>query len=286
MENKLVTVTVLAAVAVIMIGALLMPIITDYDNDVKVVKNNTTSRLAALIGDEDHTITYTASTKALTIDGTDMTPTTNRGVLYTDLFNILYQINETNPIEFYNSDTKSRVVVSTDCTITITGKTVNVAYGTYDHDFDCSWLYMMDNNGTFGMFNLYNLNTTLYINSLNDLHGSNVLVTTNDWFSYVGDKVTLISGTDLTATVTTTPVSGTEDIVAISVGGNGTGYSFDVDNSGTPYTVHPWIVIAPIEVTGYSETNNAVIPLLYTLPVLLIMAIIIGVLALVFRSKF
>lgn len=283
--SKLVGIVVLAAVSVILIGSVLMPVITDYDDDVKVVKNNTTSRLAALIGEDDHVITYTASTKALTIDGNDVTPTINRGVLYTDLFNILYQTIETNPLEFYNSDTKSRVVVTNDFTATVEGKNVNIKYGTYEHDFECSWLYMMDDNGTYGMFNLYNVNTTIYVNSINDLYGSNVLVTTSDWFSYVGDKVSLVSGTETTATVTTTEVTGTKDIVAINVGGNGTGYAFEVDNSGTPYTVHPWIVIAPIEVTGYSETNNAVVPLLYALPVLLIVAIIVGVLALVYRSR-
>lgn len=284
--KKMITTVVLAAVAIILVGSFLMPIITDYDDDVKIVKNNTTTRLASAI-DGEHTMTYDATTKAVVLDGETVTPSFNRGLLFTDLFNLLYQIGSPTVVQLYSSTNLSTtfITIEDNLTVTINGHNINVAYGTESLDFECEWGYILDADGEFAMFQLWNNKQTIYVNSVDQICGANILVTTHDWFSYTGADVSLLSGTDLTADVTTGTVAGTDDIVSIEIGANGTGYMFDVDNNGTPYTVHPWIAIVPLEVTGYSDTNKSILPIMYSIPAMVILGILVSAAAIFLRSR-
>lgn len=285
MNNKLVPGIIMAAIAIILAGSLLVPIIQDYDDNAKVIKNNTTTNLAAVVG-EDHEIVFDYDTGALTIDDADKTPTAQLGVIVSDQMNIIY--NTTPNLQLFSSQHPTGVVsITSDATITIEDKKITITYATDTvEEYTCEWIYLYDANGDYGIYRLYNQSKTVYLNDLNQMHGSNILTTTSDWFAFTGKDVTLASSTEtVTADVTTGEVTGTKDILSISIGGNGTGYSFDVDNSGTDYTVHPWIYVVPNEVTGYSEVDNTIVPLMHALPILVIVAILVGTLAIFIRAK-
>lgn len=266
MKSKLIPAVVITAVAIILVGSLLAPIIQDYDDDVKVVKNNVTNNLASVVG-EDHTITYTSSTGALAIDGESITLTGQTGILCSNQMNIIY--NTAPNLQLFSSQHTSGVVaISSDTTIEILGNKITITYATDTvEEYACDWIYIYDADGDYGIYRLYNQNKTVYLNDPNQMRGSNILTTTSDWFSFIGNDVKLAVGeSPIVADVTTGEVSGTKDIVSVNIGGSGTGYTFDVDNSGTPYTVHPWIYVVPNEVVGYSEVNNQIIPLMYASP--------------------
>lgn len=285
MGLKIVPAIVITAVAVILVGALLMPVIQDYDDDVKVVKNNVTNNLASVVG-EDHTITYTHSTGALSIDGEAVALTSQTGIICSNQMNIIY--NTAPNLQLFSSQHTTGVVsITSDATIVIEGNKITITYSTDTvEEYSCDWIYLYDVDGDYGIYRLYNQNKTVYLNDLNQMYGSNILTTTNDWFSFVGKDVKLAVGeSPIIADVTTGSVAGTNKIISVNIGSSGTGYQFDVDNSGEPYTVHPWIYVVPNEVVGYSDMNNQIVPLMYALPVLIIVAILVGVLMVVLRSR-
>lgn len=285
MKNNLLTLVITLTIGIIFVGSLLAPVIQDYENDVKVVKNNTTTNLAAVVG-EDHTIEFTYSTGALEIDGEAITAPAQLGVLVSDQINLIY--NNTPNLQLFSSQhTTGIVTITSDTTVTIEGNTITITYGTdTEEEYTCEWIYLYDANGDYGIFRLYNANTTVYLNNINQLHGSNILVTTYDWFSFVGTDVTLaVADEDPVVDIVTGTVTGTNDIFSINIGGTGTGFSFDVDNSGTDYTVKPWIYVVPIEVSGYSDMNKELLPLMSALPILVIVALIAGAAAAIFNGR-
>lgn len=253
-------------IGVIMVVTAIIPLTNDYTDSTKELYNNAATSMA-IVGDGEHTIIADAANMTLTIDGIEYTPTENRAVLMSDEINVLFQ-KTSNQIQIYSSKYSAglRTVTGT-ATITITDKSISFVDSTMNDTYDCEWIYIFDQDGKYGMITLYNQAKTYYVNSINDVRGANILSATADWFSYEGADVKLESGSTVSnVSYTLTPVSGYTDLYQITLGSNGN-YSFEVDNSGTPYTVHPWVVVLPLEITAHkpgSEYNGlvSIIPLM------------------------
>lgn len=270
-------------VAVLISVCVLIPVIDTYTQDSKVVYNNPSATVSQVV-DGEHTIFIDGTDMSVKIDDVATTIASNNALIMSDALNLLYQKSDSQVQLYSNQHLYTYQVLTGDVEITITADEIEIEYGDDDRiteTYDTVWTYIYDPNGTYGLYRMYNQQKTLYVNSIDDIRGSNILVTTHDWFSYVGEDVTLLSGTETTATYTLTPVSGMKDLYTISVGGTGTGYSFEVDNSGTPYTVHPWMAVAPLQVTAYSDMDSTIVPLLNIIPLLVIIGIVLGVVGMI-----
>ena len=275
-------------IGIILTTAAVIPLVNSYVDDTTDVYNNTNSTVSKLIGDSDYTITIDGTTYALEINDVDVTPTAQIGLVFTDLFNIVYNTSSGSQL-FSSSDIAHTPITMTgDVTIEISGSDVTITYGTStpqtEVTFEIEWGYIYDLTGDYGMYRLYNTSKTIYVNSIDDICGANVLGTTSDWFIYEGANVrTLVSEESTTATYTLTEVSGYNDLYTLSVGSNGS-YAFVVDNNGSDYTVHPWIVIAPLEVTGHkpgSEYNS----LIAILPMMAFIMLVVAAAAMIYSKK-
>lgn len=278
--NSMIMAIIGITVAIVVFSSVLVPIVGDYSNESKVVYNNPTTQVSKVV-DGEHTITIDGTTLAVEIDDVDVTPTGNTALVMSSGYNLLYQKSDSQ-IQLYNYTTLNTgfLVLNGDVEMTLSETSASIEYGAVDSrttlELETEWAYIYDTNGEYGLYRSYNQNKTLYVNSIDDIRGSNILLTTHDWFSYVGEDVELLSGDSIKADYTLTPVSGMKDLYTISVGGTGTGYTFDVDNEGTPYTVHPWIIVAPIKVTAVSDVNAPVIPLVEIIPILVILGILLS----------
>lgn len=247
-----------------MVTTAVIPLAEDYTDSTRELYNNTANSMA-IVGEGNHTIVANSTDMTLSIDGVSIVLTGSIAILMADQLNILYQNNQ---IQLFSSDYVSGFrVLAGEITITITDNVVSVVDTNIDTSYECEWIYLYDKDGKYGMVTAYNLSRTYYVNSIDDIRGSNLLVTTSDWFSYVGADVKLKSGGEVTnVQYTLDPVSGFTDLYTITVGSTGT-YAFDVDNSGNAYTVHPWIIVVPLEVTAHKPSSSfvglvSVIPLM------------------------
>lgn len=278
-KGKLIPMVVMAAVAVIMVGSVLVPIVNDSTNDYRVT--NGFGNLVSLDENKSDTINCVVDDSGIDVNGKKWT----RG-------DITY--NWTCPIVADSlviktlitgsaASTQFACIVEGVSTIVSTGinvlsleasggnATITIEYtDTSTPDLSITvpynWIAYFDNNGDHVVQTLPwtgTFNYLAYYNDLNDLRGADYK--SGAFYSYVGDKVTY-GTTEYTATATTASV---DDVVNVSY----------MDNDGANFTfnsIYIGVIIAPLTVYGTTETMDQYVPLFGAIVVMVILSIVIA----------
>lgn len=269
--NKTIMMIISVTIGIIVTGAVLVPVINSSMDRSRTIVNNSATNLASVI-DEDTVIS---------IDGrdilvNDVPAVITAGLLMsTDSFNIIVA---TENIELTYKGSSSVYFVKT-CDIEIVDNVANIVFTTDSAadpstlTFNLKWGFVLDPDGQYGMIRVYNTARNLTISNLSNVYGSNRLITTDSWFAFNGNNVELLDGTKIKADVIQNEVNGLSGAYTINVGSNGDGFTFTIDNNGSPYVVHPWIFIVPNEVVAY-KSELVSMSMLTIIPIFVLIALI------------
>ena len=276
---------IMAAVAVILLGSLLMPVIDGYSDDTKIVKNNG-GAMSQILGPADIVVTYDPSTKHVTKNGEDLGAVTGTyPIVMTDKF-IVVGTNGSNGSNIIVSGTDGKANNIADLiTVSIVSGSTTITYGETTRTFDqFTWGFVTDPNGEYGSISKNTGSQAIYYNKIDQIYGSNWLDTTSEWFSFKGLDV-LVSGSAVTANYVEHTTDAADIFYTTFGGGNDAEYSFTVDNDGTDYTVHPRFFIVPKTVEGHTEDQLQLLSMMYVIPLFIIVAMIIAAVA-IFRDRY
>ena len=278
MNNKLIPIVITLVVGIILAGSVLMPVLNDAKKtigDEVTYTNGTIGTYRLAETDEDLTITMTKGSGTWTIDiNGDSFQTTNDGnlnLLYSDAIVITKNnsgdgltINY-NGVASTNSTTKE--IIFSDGTVKF-DEVVNDTHTTY-YEGAYSWVYLPD---TTGIYVNHTGTEAFYVKSIDDvIMGGAYISGENDcqYSFHDGELKTTWEG-ETSITYDMELVDGTTDIykvsnVLIHIG----------DESFTPYRY-----LTPASVTGH-EASGASYSLLGAIPVMVIVALIMGAVAMI-----
>lgn len=262
-------------VGLIVLVTALVPIIDVSTDDYRELYNNSSANLSSVLMDD---MDIQIEDDKVTVNGDDIALSSPTGLrIVTDSFHV---IETGSNLEFAYKGNNNLTLVST-ITIAVNDSVASVTYtdtssNSGNLSFPIEWGFVIDPNGDYGLLRYYDLNRTIYIKDINELYGSNRLVTTNSWFSFHGADVTIGDSTKVVADYALQDINGYEGAYRINIGQTGTGYTFTIDNNGEPYVIHPWIYVAPNEVVAYKTGTSIVIPMLFVLPIFVAIGLIVG----------
>lgn len=275
MNNKLLSVAIMATLTVILLGSVLVPIIEDYENENVHTYTNSGVRASLMDVQDAHTITISSGT--LTIDGTTTSVPNYQIALASDKFNA----------RFFTDG------FSINCTqgsfgalnIAIDDGKFSGTIGTKTYtDEPLSYLAVPDADGEFVMLYADTYDRSIYLNDpAKQFYSANWITTTSQWFSYYQGTLTVAGAENDTMSFNGTQVDADTEVYKYTNAGD---ITFVVDNSGTDYTVHPFVCVVPRTVTGMTLTaDHAVIPLLYAIPVFFIIAVVLAVVSTIYTKR-
>lgn len=292
MNNKIIGVIIGASIAVLMIGALLIPTINSaVDDEFKVVVNNTSSYYRAATDADYRVIADT--------DGIDFTV---NGVSYEVAYGVASQIvtadnfifrmsqDPSIRIQYFKDGTYTDVSNVTSIDIVVSNDSVTGSYvtadGTTNIDVPISWGFVVSDSETadYVYYNAF-YEQTISINDVSQVYGSNNIETTGKFFSFNGNELYVNGVKNDTINFELTKVDGYEDYYTFPYSNTGDGLTFDVDNNGSPYTVRPYYIIVPKTILVTPDDNLSAINLLYAIPLITIVALI-ATIAYTFRSRY
>ena len=187
-------------------------------------------------------------------------------------------------------DNDGDMIIATSSNARFTGQTIlsltledGVLTGTssvggsspHSYNLTYDWAFYASEKGDYRSFYLLaNEDFDIYYTDVNDIYGSNFVFTTNKFFSFHGTNVTY-NHTSIVANLDSDDVSGTVDMKVFDMARNSGGYTFVVDNNGSDYTVHPWMMIVPYKVVSDSTEYSPTIAMLIGLiPLIAILGIV------------
>ena len=289
MKTNILTLVVTLTLGIILCGSLLMPVITDAQDDLTVTKTNDYG-IFAKVADEDLTMSASLSNSVWSWTVNDTTVeypvdnTVGRPILVTDTINVMIDGSA-----IIVSAPSSRYTGQTSFTATLEDGTLtaNFTNGSTPRELvsEPAWAFYSSDSGNYRSFYLTSSSTlpnaTVYYTDLNEIYGSSFLITTSKFFSFKGNEVTYYTSSSTTETITAevTPdnVSGTQTMKSLYVSRTAGDYAFTVDNSGNDYTAHPWMFIVPYSVTSDAVANPEAMSALYgAIPILFIIGLVLA----------
>lgn len=276
--NKLLTLTITTAIAVVVLATVLMPVLQDYEDGVTKTYSNVGAKASAI--SEDVTITYDGTT--VTVGG-DSFP--GHVPMMSDAASLIFNSGKTNltlilfGVAAYPNltaltlafDVSEKTATGTYTTTTVTTETA-VSFTWTD------WCFVYDADGDY-VTNYYtssSVNTPVYFSDINEVHA--FYRTSSEYYLFDGTSVT---GTETgTADLDATAVSGVEDVSYFNQRYNFSGLSYTNESSTTIYAPY---VCAKATVSGMSEADDRYVNLFAVIPVMIIMAILVGVAAAALR---
>lgn len=266
MKNKLLSVAIMATLTVILLGSLLVPIIDDYENKNVHTYTNSGVRASFMDVQDAHSITISGGT--LTIDGTTTSVPSYQIALASDKFNARFYTDG------FSVNCTQGAFGSMDVTIEEGKFSGTIGTKTYT-DEPLTYLAVPDSEGEFVMTYADTYDRSIYLNDpAQQFYSANWITTTSQWFSYYQGTLTVAGTENDTMSFNGTQVDADTEVYKYTSAGD---ITFIVDNSGTDYTVHPFVCVVPRTVTGMTlSADHAVIPLLYAIPVLVIVALLLA----------
>jgi hypothetical protein len=297
MNMKIVGISLAAFIGIIVLGSVLMPILDDATAKTDTFKNDGYFYVDSVSDEES--INYVFANNVLTINGV---PVDNpSGSVYPDCITVFY----TEHIVFrYDAGyIKIRGQVNSNATainLVVTEGTITGTYTSSTGDHDADWTYTeFTGMVTSEESRIMAKNVPQYINSdslidttgLSHPTGFDFFVihltgsmddgiTVNLYNQNTGAAITNVTVSN--ATVNATPVSGYEDLYQL----NSVTFTLTDSNSvsaDVTYTIYT----VPSEVTAERSVhfNDGQIAIFDAIPIMIIVAILLGVIALVVRSK-
>ena len=301
MEMKIVGVTIATFVSLVVLAAVLMPILDDATATTDVLTNDGYGRYTAIASTDTDTVVitwdHTKPTK-LDINGDEITINAPSGgtlsLVFANNFNMRY--NTTGPaVDVYGTvgnTVSASVSDSTDVTITLSAGTASVANTKATPDtatYSYTTAYCPSDDGEYVM--KYQ-NSTAYVNPESTIIVANGMTIVGNrigvYFDGTIDDGYTFNYFNTSATVTATnvvsdysDVAEYEDVVSLSkITMHLTKGADEVDATYSYFLV-------PHEITAEraQHLSGNEIALLATIPVLIIVAILLGVVALIVRSR-
>ena len=283
---KMSIMVVALVIGIIMVTAAIIPLVDSYTEDNTTAYNQTVGTLSKLTGDEQIEVDFTYSGKITTIGGVVVAQGNNKLVCMTDKF-VIYSADSTTIL--WNDINNTGIGPTGDITIVIDGNDITVTDSAtptpISRTYEVSWCFVPSLDGDYSMYANGSSVGTVYLNSVDQIYGSNWATTTGKWFSFVGTNVTY-DGESLEAELPLTPVSGVSDVYTAKIGGGSSAeYTFVVDNSGVDYTVHPRFYAIPYSVSGLNEDTKSNVQLIAILPMLAFVMLVVAAAAMIYSKK-
>lgn len=293
--KKLTTLIVASIVGVIMFSAILVPVVTDGQNNTHDTLTNTVAanKTYKLDGSDDYIFETNPSYDNYKINGQKWSAK-NGTAMITDKCRVdmsghyiaLYDESGTrssntnnlnkNVVITYTADTKVfTYTVYTD----LTNATVENSY-TYNVE---NILYVVASGGDYGAISTGGSpDVTYYVNDLSQVIAGGAYTSGDLDTSYFAEGSTVYVGNasyTANATATTQQYDGYTDVIS------GSGYTVTVTDGTNTETFTPYTIFVPIEVPAHTSNDNIIIQLLGVLPIVAIMGIVIAVVGLAFAGR-
>lgn len=293
--NNLMMVVLGGAIAILMVGTLLIPFVADYTDSTKVYYNNDFGSLASASNETiEYRISYTGNTSGAITEVfiNDVKVATGyagmRAIVISDSY-VISQVNSTTEWMIYTGNSVSNssytAVTSADITINITKDRSVINYtdseGAKTLTIDTEWCYYLDDRSDdYRIVNYTSEDKTVYVNDLSQVRGASWINTTGEFFNFEGTSVNVYGNTPESPTMIYEDLADVMNgVISFNVGavisGSRTdGVHFDVDNNGENYTVYPYFLVIPNSVYGISEDNTTINAMFSMLPIIVLGGII------------
>ena len=295
MNMKILGITLTAFVSLVVLAGVLMPILEDAEHYADNTYTNAAPYSYGKVYDFDENsddmvvISICKSgERSISINGESHTVSSYQPVVLSDAFTIRYY---SYSMSFVTPSAGNKTIIS--ATITISGgiatfsDVLNASETEITIDPEpITWAFIHDPTGEWAGIITEN-GVDIYAHK-NEIYTSNWINTTSEYFSSKAGttEATITDGSDSY----TTPINWggqylDDGVYKLHLASDSTDYTFVVDNNGADYTVHPFIVCAPKTVVGTPDDQSRLNEIYDVIPLLIIVAILLGVVALVIRSK-
>lgn len=285
---------VMIAVAIICVATILVPVISDATDNAVVKYNNPISTYAEANDDFTANVELTESGYTWTVNGVAQTTVTSvsDNLITSDTFLLGFLEGEGVLFfsAYYEGSVHILVVKSGEFSYTdqvLTFSITDTTDGVHTASAPIEWLYYAADNGKYTSITA-TTDTEVYLNNLNQLKGAHWIRSASGFYSLTGTEVKYGYGVIdplLTAegSVQTTDLRG--GVIKVTLD-PATGYTFTADLSGTDTEVTATNFVVPIEVVGEKIPGGlSAASLLAVLPILVILAIVLGAMGIIVRSK-
>lgn len=284
MNMKIVGISVAVLVSLVVLAGVLMPVLDDAQTNlgdpISVTNGIKTDSPKYTVWDgSDIVLAYDPVTTTYTVNGDAMTfsANTQRIIIASNDFAARNGGTSDSPqLQSQYVDLNDQLI-NKAFTLTVTDKAYALTLNGVDYTGSMDWLVYANDDGTANLGQIPQGNT-FYTSNKNDVIVLGNIYTTGDndtfYSYYMGDLTVNSTYADSSSvTINKTLASGYTDIytttISVNIG----------DETFTPY-----YVITPITVEGH-ESSGASYDLLGVIPLLVIVAILLGVVALIVRSR-
>lgn len=274
--RKMVMGVVSVIIALIVVMSCAIPVISGLNDSVTNTYTNSDGMRASLL-DLSGTHTVVSDGVTYTIDdGTPITVPNYQVGMASDLFNGRRFGNAVQ----WASPFGSSITGYLDLTIvdgvvngTLTSTATSNVYTFTDQKIN--YLAYMDSNGNYTMMFSDTQPRSIYLNDPSEqYYSANYLNTTSQWFSYYDGALTVGGVANDTMTFTGQIMDYDTEVYRYTTTQDD--IVFTVDNNGEDYVVHPYVCVVPYQVTGMTENNHTIMTIVNIIPVLMIIAVLIG----------
>lgn len=281
MNSKIVGLLIGVAVAVLMVGTVLAPVISDASDGQRTIFNNATGQYSSIV-DDSLEISYTFDSENKTYEyianGENVSLKPGQDVIFvtdTCLFKMGVINNPSNYIVYY--DGSSHIIHNIkSLTVSASGSTSSLNWVTSANingsaELGYSWGFYAtsvgDHRAIIG-------NETIYYHDIDDIYGSYWYGTGSAFVTYNGENA-IYNGNPATIEYNSSPVNGVIDVYSTTISENsltGIAVSYDDVDIGTN------VAIVPDKVIGdKSEHSDSIVAILSTIVPICIAAIVAAV---------
>lgn len=268
-QNKLIPLIIGVTITLIMCATVLVPVIADQEEQVTTTYSNNIGTHNLLTYEKNagnHTISYVKDATTYTVDGISF-PITSVGdfVVIADTVSIFIQNNNGANVTLINTDLSTRISGNYAINATISEGKLTGTVGTSAINSDCHGLFIAKQSGEY--FTTSGTTQNIYVND-------NKQITTLYNHVFIRDGVAKYDGAAAGLVAPLTKVK--DDVYTLNTG------SVKV-NDGSNHAANTFV--APVEVTGTNATQAKMVSLINVAPILIIVAVLTGVVAVVVRKQ-
>lgn len=278
MNTKIVGLIVGLAVAILLVGSLLMPVINDYNDTTMIKYNNAEDTLSKVETEVSEVEVESFDPMTITVNGEIYNGAPNRILFMSDkvlingyLSDIAMHIdNGDGTMTNYAGlsalkfivDGQSNTITVYFSNASVTDQTITVNYG--------DWGYCMDPDGDYSAIVVWR-NMTVYLNDLDQMHLVNSRYT-SAYVSGTGDQVRIGTETQ-TATVKTNTIDNVENLIYLNLTDSvdTTDYRYQLP-AGDPTEAR--YIVVPLAVYGEKIPEHDWASMLYVLPFIVLASLI------------
>lgn len=285
--NRIVAGIVGLAVCVILVGSLLVPVISEAQDDQEIVYNNIfgSGNFSMIVDDDldsvDMVIIWDTATKVLTVDGTAISIGAYANTIFvSDHGSVRFSRESGTSYMVIEGQNGVDVPLTGPVTVTIASGIITVTCGVDSYTITpIEWLFVPDNAGNYKNYQNNQPTKTFYVNSIDDIYFCYKRPDPSiGLYSGHGGSCTFWDMADdpsYDMTYTIERVQGYTDLYEFVP----SSYAVSTEagtNPDLPSFSPSWLMV-PVEITAHTDVNSSIIGLLGAIPVVIIAAIIIYV---------